>query len=73
MSAPISYPVCSDWTCDDDEDWETVGPTDPDYPAVKREQAIVYYHQPRDEWRERLQRERDEHSGGDPLWVGRAL
>jgi len=68
---PISYPVCSDWTCDDEEDWETVGPGDEDYAAVKRERDIVYYHEPRDKWRERLYEERDRLSGGDPLWCGK--
>lgn len=69
--ARVSYPECSDWTCDDDEDWSSVGPNDEDYAAVKREREIVYYHEPRDEWRERITQERDRISGGDPLWWGK--
>lgn len=67
----ISYPACSDWTCDDEEDWEAVGPDDADYPAVKREYEIVYYHEPRSEWQARLWQERDRLAGGDPLWWGK--
>lgn len=67
----IDYPSCSDWTCDDDEDWDAVGPEDEDYPAIRREHDIVYYHEPRTDWRRRLQEERDRLSGGDPLWWGK--
>lgn len=67
---PLGYPECADWTCDDDEDWTVIGPDDEDYPAVKREHEIVYHHEPRSEWRQRLQAERDRLSGGDPLWWG---
>lgn len=68
---PISYPECGDWTCDYDEDWSIVAAGDEDYAAVKREQEIVYYHEPRTEWRERLEEERTRLSGGDPLWWGK--
>lgn len=68
----IFYPVCADWECDDvDYDWETVGPDDPIYRYVKREEQIATYHQPRAEWRKRLQQERDEKNDGRPLWWGK--
>jgi hypothetical protein len=68
----ISFPSCAAWSCDDDEDWtESVGPDDEDYAAVRREHDIAYYHEPRTEWRERLQQERDRLAGGDPLWWGK--
>ena len=70
--APIYYPTCSDWSCDDDYDWELIGPDDEDYAAVKREEQIARYHEPRTQWRERLQEERDRLSGGDPLWWGKS-
>lgn len=74
--APISYPVCGDWTCDDyDYDWKTVTPDDPydgeDYASIKREQRIAYHHEPQNEWQRKLQEERDRLSGGDPLWWGK--
>ena len=66
----ISYPICGQWDCDDFEyDWEWIGPDEPGYSAVKREQQIVDYHEPRAEWRSRLQAERDKHNNGDRLWV----
>lgn len=68
---PVFYPTCSDWTCDDDEDWEWIGPEDEDYSAVRREEQIARYHQPRDKWPERLHEERARLSGGDPLWWGK--
>jgi hypothetical protein len=69
----IAYPTCGDWSCDDDYDWEAVGDGDsPEfYGAVKREEQIVRYHEPRDGWRRRLQEERDKRNGGDPLWFGK--
>jgi hypothetical protein len=66
----VDFPMCGDWSCDDDYDWSAVGPTDPAYSAVKREEQLVRYHQPRSDWRRRLQQERDERNGGEPLWVG---
>ena len=68
---PISYPTCSDWSCDDDYDWDLVGPDDEDYTAIKREYEIAYYHEPRTEWRKRLREERERLSDGDPLWWGK--
>jgi hypothetical protein len=68
---PLVYPVCGDWTCNDDEDWEVVGPDDEDYPAVKREDRIARYHEPRDEWPAALRTERARLTAGDPLWWGR--
>ena len=66
----INYPICGDWMCDDhDYDWESIGPEDEGYSAVKREQQIVDYHEPRDLWRRRLQTERDERNHGAPLWM----
>jgi len=67
----IDYPVCTDWTCDDEYDWESIGPDDENYAAVRREHDIVHYHQPREGWLDRLQAERAKRSGGDPLWWGR--
>jgi len=67
----LSYPTCSDWTCDDDYDWESIGPDDENYAAVRREYDIVYYHQPREGWLDRLYEERRKRAGGDPLWWGR--
>lgn len=68
----IHFPECGDWTCDDFEyDWDFVGRANEDYAAVKREHDIAYYHEPRDDWRRRLQAERDRLSGGDPLWWGK--
>ena len=71
----IDYPRCGEWTCDDyDYDWDSVRPDDPydgeDYAAIKREHQIVTYHQPRTDWRRRLEQEREK-SGGDPLWWGK--
>ena len=71
-SGPIlPYPECGDWACDDDEDWDSIGPDSADYPAVRREHDIAYYHEPRNDWAERLQAERDRLAGGDPLWWGK--
>jgi len=70
----VYYPVCGEWTCDDfDYDWETVDKeTVPEvYRAARREEQIARYHQPRADWRRRLQQERDEKNNGDPLWVGK--
>lgn len=68
---PIYYPICGDWSCDDEYDWEFICPNDEDYAAVKREYTIVTYHEPREDWRRRLEDERDRLSGGDPLWWGK--
>jgi hypothetical protein len=66
----VDYPRCGDWTCEDYEDWDAVGPDEPErYRAVKREHQIVHYHQPRSDWLRRLQAERDERNDGEPLWV----
>lgn len=66
---PISYPVCGDWACDDEEDWGTATPGDPEYRGAKRERQIALYHEPRSEWRERLWAERLRRNAGPPLWV----
>lgn len=65
----VTFPTCADWTCDDEVDWEAAAPGDPEYRGAKREEQLVRYHQPRHQWRERLQRERDERNGGRPLWA----
>ena len=68
---PISYPECGDWTCDDyDYDWAVATNDDPEYAGAKREQQIVRYHQPREDWPRRLREERDKRNGGRPLWSG---
>jgi hypothetical protein len=67
----VDFPVCGDWSCDDEEDWDVAAPGDPEYPGAKREEQLARYHQPRSEWRERLQAERDRRSGGRPLWMRR--
>ena len=65
----IDYPLCGDWTCEDELDWGVVSPSDPiRYRAVKREAQLVYYHQPRKDWRRRLQQERNQTGAGEPLW-----
>ena len=69
----IDYPTCSDWSCDDDYDWESVGPDDEDYAAIKRERDIAYRHEPRSEWELRLRSERNRLSDGDPLWWGKSI
>lgn len=68
---PVYYPECSDWTCDDPEDWTFVLATEEDYAATKRESDIVNFHEPRGEWQEHLEKVRAELSDGDPLWWGR--
>jgi len=65
----VSYPTCGRWDCDDDYDWESIGPDDPDYAAVKREHKIANYHEPREDWWRKLQAERDRLNGGHPLWM----
>ena len=70
----IGYPVCGLWDCDDEYDWESIGPEDDEperYRAIKREEQIVLYHQPRDDWPRRLQEERNKLNNGDPLWFGK--
>lgn len=71
----VSYPMCGRWDCDHDEDWERVSASTPGYgpdfvASVKRERRIVEYHEPRSEWPERLQAERDKRNYGEPLWWG---
>lgn len=70
----VYYPVCGDWSCDDEEDWEWAN-ADYESPefmaAVKREHRIVYYHQPRDKWRDRLWEIRKERNRGEALWAGK--
>jgi len=66
----IYYPVCGDWDCDDfDYDWETIGPEDEGYSAVKREYQITSYHEPATERMTRLYEERNKRNHGDPLWM----
>jgi hypothetical protein len=66
----IGFPACGMWDCDDDEDWEAVGPDDPAYSSVKREEQIARFHEPRNQWRERLQQEREKHNAdARPLWM----
>lgn len=70
----IFYPVCGNWDCDDGYDWESIGPDDyaqERYRAIKCEERIVLYHQPRDDWARRLQEERNKLNNGDPLWFGK--
>lgn len=67
----LSYPSCGDWTCDDEDDWDSVGPDNEDYAAVRREHDIALYHHPREGWERRIYDERDRLSGGDPLWWGK--
>lgn len=67
----LYYPTCSDWSCDDDQDWDVVRSDDEDYAAIKRESELVYFHEPRKEWHAHLEKVRAELSGGDPLWWGR--
>lgn len=67
----VDFPTCAEWACTDGEHWDAVGPSDPRYSAVKREQQIALYHQPRPDWRRRLQQERAERNGGEPLWIER--
>ena len=69
--ASIWYPVCGDWSCDDDEDWQIVWNREEDYAAIKRESEIAHFHEPRNQWQDRLEEVRRELSGGDPLWWGR--
>jgi hypothetical protein len=68
----IYYPLCGDWDCEDDDyDWDTVGPDEENYSAIKREHQIVTYHQPETERMSRLHAERVERNHGDPLWMKR--
>jgi len=68
LKGAIRYPECGRWDCDDDYDWDWVTPADPEYRYVKREQQIVEYHEPREDWERRLHAERDAKNDGDPLW-----
>lgn len=67
----IWFPICTDWTCGDAEDWVFVLAEDEDYSAIRRESDIVQFHQPRIDRFEYLDTVRKELSDGDPLWWGR--
>lgn len=73
---PLRYPVCGDWSCDDDEyDWESADPVlEPAvYAGVAEEMRIIDRVTDSgriltDAWTEALFRRRDHQAAGRPLW-----